>query len=166
MSAYATNRLPRHEVKLQTQQFHDIDFLFDQLTVGTRELTTLNEAAYVLPVLHGALYQKHDETMNDDNSTDTTKNVQMREIRPRKIRMGSRCKTRQKKTEKCEKRRNVAIKTKSIRGLRKEKNNAKKSLNRSRRRKIKEDKNRLAQLKRRCKTAMKNLKIRLESFKL
>ena len=143
-----------------------MDVLFDQLTVGTQEVIKLNEAAYSLPMLHKALYQKSDAPMKHDTVVVMDNDASMKEVGPRKAGSGNRCKVHKKRAEKCKKRQNVAIKTKYIRALRQGNNNVEKCLHRFRRRKNKEERMMLCRKKRQRKTAMRNLKIGLESCKL
>lgn len=149
-----------------------MESLIDKLSIGSREVTRIDESACILPQRHAALYHQLDEEMRNgasyaaDHIHTVIKDSIMVEkhssCRNNKL---IKSKVSQKRTTRLHKRQSVAWKTYGIKASR-SCNNIKKRKERSLRKQIKEETNERVQKKRRTKQDMKSMSKSLATFKL
>ena len=151
-----------------------MESLIDKLSIGSRDVTRIDESAYVLPQRqHAALYQQLDEDMRNGASnaadhihTVIKDSIMVEEHSSCRNNQGRKSKASQKKATRLHKRQSVAWKRTDGIKASLSCNNIKKRKERSLRKQIKEKANARVQKKRRTKQDIKSMSKSLATFKL
>lgn len=152
-----------------------MESLIDKLSIGSREVTRIDESTCVLPQRrHAALYQQLDEDMRNVNGASNAADniptvikdsIMMEHGSSCRNNNGRKSKASQKRATKLHKRQSVARKTGGIKASL-SCNNIKKIKERSLRKQIKDKTNATVQKKRKTKQDMKSMSKSLATFQL